>query len=278
MVHVFNLQKHHDLERIKPHNVEVSIDYACTMVGNMDIVLFSGESEMSFLVMLFCGSQWSHVGIVYREPGKEPMLFESIKTDDKGSDNIDVITRKVETGVRLVSLRHTLETFKGHAVAIRTFSMAMAFMYNPDLEQLYYKHMFDTMKKCIKRYHRLGYELRIYNFIFARFNFITIKEETLDALFCSELVALCLMKAGLLPRTHSSIQFLPDDFCTEGTYKPSCPREFSVNSVASSLKVKLSRTHYVRTKLIYESTEEDSLIGGPYTDTDEESTIKFDED
>lgn len=251
MFNLFDPRKHHDDQRRKSSvNAEISIDLACAIANNGDIVLFSGESQTSNLVTFFTGSRWSHIGIIYRPVGSPPLLFESVKTEDKGSRNVDVRTGRVEVGVRLVDLRYTLETFKGHAVAMRTFCLPASFMDNEQRAQQFYTHMLKAMETSVKQYRGRPYETDIMNFVLARYVFISIKEESKKALFCSELVALCLMKAHLLPHEHSSIQFIPEDFSAEGTYKPSCPQELTDYSTAEPLSVRLSKTKYIRVPLI----------------------------
>lgn len=80
-----------------PGGCSLTIDEVCRVVRSGDLVLFSGASWTSWFVTLFCASQWSHIGIVYREPDGEPLLFESIKTDDDGSPNIDCAPRSIES-------------------------------------------------------------------------------------------------------------------------------------------------------------------------------------
>ncbi len=242
-----NIKAHHEQIRAKCRTSEISIDFACKTAYTGDIVLFSGEAQTSKIVMALTGSQWSHVGIVYIPEGEsEPYLFESIKSDDRTSTNIDYFTKRVKVGVRLVNLRHALTTFKGHAVAIRSMCLPLSFMQNPEYLERYRRTTTKIMKECVEMYHGKPYETSIYNFVFARFTCVTINEETRNAFFCSELVATCLMRLGFLEDTRSSIQYLPDDFCEEGTYKPVCPDYVCTYSLTTDFKVKLGKTHYIQ--------------------------------
>lgn len=255
MFNILNPRRHHDEERRKlGKNADISVDLACTMVSSGDIVLFSGESQTSVAVTVFCGSKWSHVGIVYLpSDDAEPQLFESVKSPDK---NIDLRTGKKASGVRIVSLRYALSSFKGHAVAIRTLSLPRALMQEKRFSKTFYKTMRTAMKESIDLYHGKPYEMRIFNFVMARFIFISIYEEMPEALFCSELVALCLKRANVLLCDRSSIQFIPEDFSAEGTVRPSCPPELNVGSMVNCIHMIFSKTHYVRVPSGFEEADD----------------------
>lgn len=195
-----------------PDDCAMTIDEVCAFVSSGDIVLFSGASWTSWFVTLFCASQYSHIGIVYRPPGQAPMLFESIKSDDDGSPNVDVRNGEMRVGVRLVDLRLLLTTFRGHAIAVRTLVSPATMNISDELST----HMTNRIHSVIKRYGMLPYEHRWFNFIVARYGFMSISVDEPDALFCSELVARCFQEAGLLPRARSAVQYLPDDFSQVG--------------------------------------------------------------
>lgn len=202
----------------------LDIDEICNVVRSGDIVLFSGASWTSWFVTMFCASQYSHIGIVYRPPGEQPMLFESIKSDDDGSPNIDVRTGEHRVGVRLVDLRLLLDTFRGYAVAVRTLVSPVSMNITEDLND----HMTRCISASIMRYGRLPYEHRWFNFVVARYDFMRLDIENPDALFCSELVARCYQEAGLLPTWRSSLQYLPDDFSQVGDIHLTYPLKPSV--------------------------------------------------
>lgn len=202
-----------------PGSCSLTSDEACRIVRSGDIVLFSGKSWTSLAVTLFCASQWSHIGIIYRPPGEEPLLFESIKTDDDGSPNIDVRTKEHRVGVRLVNFRMLLNSFTGHAIAIRTLMTPLSL----DVFTVFDQHMTKSIGKCIREYGYLPYEERWLNFFLARYDFIRLDCSKFDSLFCSELVALCYQKAGLFSGSRSSLQYLPDDFSQVGHVRLSYP-------------------------------------------------------
>jgi len=211
----------------------LSIDEVCDHVSSGDIILFSGASWTSFFVTMFCASQWSHIGIIYKNGTDPPRVFESIKSDDDGSKNYDVRTGKPRVGVRLVDLRALLTSFTGHAIAIRPLTTPREL----NLHEFLAEHMTKSLEWSIKTYGMLPYEHRWLNFIFARFDIIKLHCEVPDALFCSELVARCLQEAGLMDGTHSSLQYLPDDFSQVGSVDLTYPRQFPFVSLSASVRL-----------------------------------------
>lgn len=82
-----------------------------------DIVLWSGKGIESFLVRFFAREdQWSHVGIVVKDPytGKV-FLFES----NHGFDPFDELSRAYKDGVRLSDLDQKMSNYEGYYVALR---------------------------------------------------------------------------------------------------------------------------------------------------------------
>lgn len=226
-----------------PGSCSLTVDEVCRIVRSGDIVLFSGKSWTSWFVTVFCASQWSHIGIVYREEGKEPLLFESIKSDDDGSPNIDVRTGEHRVGVRLVNLRLLLESFNGYAVAVRTLITPISMNAVRTLDE----HMTRCIRECIRRYGYLPYEHRMINFFVARYDFIRLDCEVPDALFCSELVARCYKEAGLFTHSRSSLQYLPDDFSQVGEVHFTYPLDRPIIAVGIDSKqvVRLSEELFV---------------------------------
>lgn len=220
----------------------LNIDEVCEIVRSGDIVLFSGASWTSWFVTMFCASQYSHIGIVYRPPDRPPMLFESIKSDDDGSPNIDVRTGEHRVGVRLVDLRLLLESFTGYAVAVRTLVTPASM----DLFAIMNEHMTRSIAASLDRYGRLPYEHRWFNFVVARYNFMRLDIAVPNAMFCSELVARCYQEAGLLPRWRSSLQYLPDDFSQVGDVHLTYPLSPSIMlGVDTTDVVRLGRELFV---------------------------------
>lgn len=222
--------------RPPPDEPYLSIDDACLIVDNGDIVLFSGESQFSGLITLFCGSQWSHIAIVYRPIDGLPMLFESVKSDDDPNKPV---------GVRLLPFRESLLSFKGKSMALRCLCIPECVQYIPGVVDKWRDHLYKCMRKCVQRHQGKKYEDRILNFIFARFSSFHIDYETRDRLFCSELVAICYQTMKILDPNHSTIQFIPDDFCEAGKVSLTMPIFVHMHTV-DAVDIRLGLQMFIR--------------------------------
>lgn len=227
----------------------ITIDDVCNAVDNGDVLLFSGESQLSAIVTLFCGSQWSHVGIVYRASERsDPMLFESVKSDDN-TDN--------PVGVRLLPLRKALMDFRGNAVAMRALCIPTSIVQaDKGVEKRWRDHMRESMQRCIEEHRGKKYETRTLNFIFARFTSLSIHYETRERLFCSELVAICYQEAGILYNAPSCIQFIPDDFCEAGSVDLQLPSSVSFHTI-NHVPVKLGPQLFIQLERRVDDDDDD---------------------
>ena len=73
-----------------------------------DIILFSGQYEMSKIVEKIEGSLWSHVGMVMRLPEYDfPLLYEATDLTNLP----DLLHHDHITGPKVVNLKKTLETY-----------------------------------------------------------------------------------------------------------------------------------------------------------------------
>lgn len=202
-------------------NVTLSIEDATTLVKSGDIVLISGCSNMSAVVDFFCSSAYSHVGIIYRESSlSPPLLFEAVRHGD------DTTKSNEGAGVRMIDFHKFLTTFKGHSVAIRTLQLSC------ELENVR-KLLNDIFNETIEevRQEMLGrpYKTRYIDFFISKFRIFRETVDHMSSVFCSELVAYCYMKMGLIyscntfpcvcksPLMHSvPCDYLPDDFSESG--------------------------------------------------------------
>jgi hypothetical protein len=194
---------------ISPRECSFGIDDVCNTVRSGDILLFTGDTGEGRLITSLCASRYSHIGIVYRDLDgidTRPYMLESLKFEDQVPD---VKTGLPAKGVRLVDLRVHLETMKQKCVAVRFLLSKQSL----DIEYVLGIHMKKVLDKVIEAERGKPYEEKWSEFIMARFPFIEVNCETPNAFFCSELVAWCYMRAGLLDsKTIPACQFLPDDF------------------------------------------------------------------
>lgn len=225
-----------------PTNDEISIDDVCESVDSGDIILFSDRSRNAFFVTTFCASRWSHVGIIYRESGKDPCILEAVK--DQGHD-IDVRKNAPQAGVRLIDLKTHLRNFSGYSVAIRFLGSKEELDIRSQLRAL----MTEQIGKFIELYHAKPYQDKYLLFVIARFGIFQQNFETVSAFFCSELVAMCYVMAGLLD-THSSCSFLPDSFSQTNEFIFQYSNQLPFRTLFPMKGcIQFSREFYVNTKM-----------------------------
>ena len=163
-----------------------------------DIVLFSGQSQVSGILKWFKRSKWSHVGMVVKLPQFDAiMLWESTLL----SSATDVETGMPSLGVRLVPLSQRI----GGEVAIRRLENVV--LSQEDIDKL------SALRVELRGrpYERNPVELfkSVWDLPFGR------NEEDLSSVFCSELVAEAYQALGLLPEEQPSNEYTPADFSSE---------------------------------------------------------------
>lgn len=200
-----------------------SINDVCLSVRAGDIILFSGTSLNSVLIEAFTASQWSHIGIVIEDPNVDmrghPLLLESVRSED---GVIDALTHppRSSKGVRIVRLRSYLQNYKGNVIAVRYLQTEER---QKEFAQMMNRILLDVQTTLYGR----PYEKRWLEFFLARFcTMVCAFNQTPDSFFCSELVAHCYQKAGLLQASRATANsFLPDDFCSTGSLHIHSPSE-----------------------------------------------------
>lgn len=73
-----------------------------------DLICFHSLDNVN---SLFIGSYWTHIGIVYRAPGKEPQLFEAFNYS-----RMPIYPKECDRGIVLCDLEHRLKTYRGFVV------------------------------------------------------------------------------------------------------------------------------------------------------------------
>lgn len=147
-----------------------------------DILLFSGKGIASAGIKRILGCAWSHVGLVVRTARSDlPLLLESTPCRDL----VDVVSGRVDGGVRLVSLSERLATFEG-AVAVRRLNRPLA------------PAQLDRLADLLRQLRGRPYERRLLELLLSVSDRVDLKRENLTSLFCSELIAEILQGIGLL--------------------------------------------------------------------------------
>ncbi len=174
-----------------------------------DIILYGGRSFLSYLIKLFGWSPWSHVGIVVKLSKFDKLLFFQTTPSKRLKD---VILKKNIQGVQINFLEDFIKNEDG-TVAWRRLKAAR----NEELRDGLQEYISDSIGK--------PYEKDLLEIARANYDgpLGGNEEETLDSLFCSELVAEAYQQMGLLPCDknggRNSNEYTPKDFCSMNDLK-----------------------------------------------------------
>ncbi|NJJ38599.1 hypothetical protein [Paenibacillus apii] len=173
-----------------------------------DLILFSGQYEISKLVEKLEGSLWSHVAMVVRIPGIEiPLLWESTALTNLP----DVLKNDHLTGPKLVDLQKRLETYGSDVTPYVPPRYAVRPL---DVERS--EEMISSLHTLFTDLHGIpnpGEWEMILEVLEGRIFKIHSK---LDNYTCSELVAESYIKMGLLDPNAVINGFMPSDFSSDG--------------------------------------------------------------
>ena len=167
-----------------------------------DIVLFGGTSSTCMRVKSWTRSRWSHVAMIYRTAGvKQPLLLESTST----TMIPDAVTGAMTPGVVLVELEAWLRTYATGEIAVRKLHVERT----PKLRQ--------RLRVFFQKMHGRPYESSAWQMFRAVYDGVlgASSGEDLTSLFCSELIAACYQRMGLLGYQTPSNEYTPMDFSTD---------------------------------------------------------------
>ena len=163
-----------------------------------DLVLFQGDSLVSKVIRRVTNSPWSHVGMIMRLPEYDYLaLYESTGVGAFA----DLVSGKIQKGVQLVPLSDRIRNYEGN-VAIRQLKGIL-------LDAKDRKALVDLRRELRGR----PYERSALDLLNAAHDYEGEKmKEDLSSLFCSELVAECYQRLGLLSEEKASDEYTPSDF------------------------------------------------------------------
>lgn len=170
-----------------------------------DLVLFGGTSQISAVIKRLTGSPWSHVGMILRDAVNDlVLLWESTSL----SALPDLDTGLARRGVQVVELSERIRTYQGD-IAVRPLQCERTPMFRARLAE--------TRREFRGR----PYEQNYLELALAAYDGPLGKQRAANvlSLFCSELVAAALQRAGVLTRPAEgglpSNEYVPGD-CASG--------------------------------------------------------------
>lgn len=167
-----------------------------------DVVLFSGKGLISRGIKRATRSKWSHIGMVIRLPEYDMNLLWESTTLSKVPD---IYTGHTTSGVQIVSLSERVKTFKGD-IAIRPIDGEIT---PEQIERL----MAFRGEMRNKKYEKSRIELAL-----SALKIWTFKNDKLDSVFCSELVAEAYQRAGWMDDKKASRNYTPESFSQKTNY------------------------------------------------------------
>ncbi|WP_440904346.1 YiiX/YebB-like N1pC/P60 family cysteine hydrolase [Catenovulum sp. SX2] len=156
-------------------------------LNNGDLIFFSGKDYISRTIKVVQFCQWSHVAMVIRPQcyNYEPIILES--SGKMGSVIMTPLSDRMISYRGKIGVRH-----------LKGVEFSDDDMYQLKLAQFHFiDRQFETRKLEMLR---------------ACFKWLNNKEENLDTVFCSELVAELYQVMGLLTEEHNSNNFTPRSF------------------------------------------------------------------
>ena len=193
--HTLALVEHHS-ERLALSKKEILEEQYAIIDGKdlqfWGIGLFAGSEPVSKIVRAITDSPWSHVALVLSDQINQLYCLEST-----GSFN-DILKKGMLPQVQINYWDDVVRTYEGR-IAYRQFSGIDKSLYEKDQLTDYVKPLLGVpyekdLTSLINCLHRKN------------------KQESLDSLFCSELVAMILMDWKLLQKDRLSNNYLPKDF------------------------------------------------------------------
>jgi hypothetical protein len=177
-----------------------------------DIILFKGNSLISYALEYFGNSRYSHVGIILKNPkflNKD--LEDGIYLLESGWNPIpDSEDNKIKIGVQIHKLENILNLCSKNTVYVRHI------ITNRD------ENFYTKLNDIHKDIHNIPYDLNIFDWILAKYNLekeivINNKYKNTKDFWCSSLVAYIFDKLGLIQDVNWSL-IAPREFSKDGKY------------------------------------------------------------
>ena len=170
-----------------------------------DILLFS--SQTSKMLKYLFANQWTHVGLVYRDPQQKLWVWES----NLPIDPADKRGRKTErkSGPKLVDLETKVCHYRGYT--------AVRHLRQRSLPPLSSSELTDRMGRCVAKYHPAPFETnyRRYANLFLQHDpkeARMTKKNAPSGIFCSQLVAQTLQDMGIMKNQRDAAYHWPHYF------------------------------------------------------------------
>lgn len=158
-----------------------------------DLVFLCGDTVGERWCRWWCGSKFSHVGMIVKE-NDEIYVLDS----DLG--------HKMKDGVRIQKLRIKLDRWKGFKV------IAIKKLINKP------ENIHELLLICTGKYKPLDFDNKMFSWFFEKVGKGDYFKST-DSVFCSEFVAMVLQDLGIITDSRKPYSYSPLDFYESASYE-----------------------------------------------------------
>ena len=153
-----------------------------------DIILFSGNYFLSYIVEYFTNSLYSHVGVVLKNPNLGDARFKGIYLLESGFENTpDPENHRIKKGVQIINLEDKIKNYKGR-------------IYVRKLHCTRDKTFYEKIIEIHSTVHNIPYDLNPIDWIKAYYKLDIGNTQKENTYWCSALVSFVYVELGFLDK------------------------------------------------------------------------------
>ena len=153
-----------------------------------DIILFSGNYFLSYIVEYFTNSLYSHVGVVLKNPNLGDARFKGIYLLESGFENTpDPENHRIKKGVQIINLEDKIKNYKGR-------------IYVRKLHCTRDKKFYEKIIEIHSTVHNIPYDLNPIDWIKAYYKLDIGNTQKENTYWCSALVSFVYVELGFLDK------------------------------------------------------------------------------
>lgn len=194
------------------------VDDVYDSLGTGDILLHSGNGSFSAVIQLVSGCMWSHVSLLIRDPSDDIKRAYNVPEDTDGS--LFVFEAEAKTwdnkqggGLQLVEFRKWMREY--YERDPRDFMALRRLVVEGENRTERIRQLSDELKQFILQSITTRYEQKQIDLM--RCIVKRNKKSDTSSFFCSEVVAECFVRMGVLPKNTISSNYSPKDFSSGAT-------------------------------------------------------------
>ena len=153
-----------------------------------DIILFHGSYIISRIIEFLAGTEYSHCGVIIKDPWFTPEKLKGLYVLESGSENIpDPENNRVKYGVQLTKLEYIINNYDGS-------------LYIRKLECIRDEQFYNKITQIHSNIHNLPYDFDPIDWIKAFFNINIGDVQKKNTFWCSALLSYFFVQLGFLEK------------------------------------------------------------------------------